>query len=172
MTYTVFPSVISFRQIPNFIWPDGVPTDNLPGILKVRVGYSIFTMFLFYGGVWTGFATVYYRRKKEISIMNSAIITGVRTLCTILILIDSVLDRQGIASFSFESFNVVLLGLTHSTMVYYHLASKPNLKDVTLQYQDMAGTIRTLSQMLGMVTGITLQAIMLKTFIEKHMTDA
>ena len=139
MTYTVFPSIIVFRNIPDFVRKE----DST--ILQMRTAFAIYVMLLFYAGIWLGFCAVYRRKRKDISIRSSTIITVIRVVCTTLILIDSVLDRPGIAAAVFDSFLVLLLGLTHSIMVYYHLASKPNLQDVTLQYQDMAGTIRTLS---------------------------
>ena len=137
----------------------------------MRTAFAIYVMLLFYAGIWLGFCAVYRRKRKDISIRSSTIITVIRVVCTTLILIDSVLDRPGITAAVFDSFLVLLLGLTHSIMVYYHLASKPNLQDVTLQYQDMAGTIRTLSQMSGMVIGITIQAILLYSCIQERMSD-
>ena len=123
MTYLVFPSVICFRKMPNYIAVD-VKKRNLDEILRARSIFAIFVMGLFYTGIWFGFGIVMCRKNKHISILASTIITVIRLICIIIALIDSVSDKatEGTAISIFDSLTIVVLGFTHGILVYYHLA--------------------------------------------------
>ena len=135
MTYTIYPSIICFRKIPKEFWNQS-KTNNTLYLLRFRTGFAIFVMLLFYAGTWLGFCLVIYRAKQKISYCTSSIITSIRFLCIFVILIDSITNGESVTASIIDCLIILVLGFTHGVMVYYHLSMKPNLKDVTLQYQD------------------------------------